>query len=356
MAPAADMFEMGVKVQVLKRGTMFAMRAAKLYELYRAHDGLEDDPGGRPADAREDDLPRPAGGDLGADPGATSRAATRRRSTRAERDPKHKMALVFRWYLGPVVALGQRGRAVADGRLPGLVRPGDGGVQRVGARVRSWSRPRTAGWSTVALNILLRGRGALPGPDRSPSRAFDLPAGHAATCPAGSVVTLRSGRRDSLNMRDLPRTVRRPVDPSPSTACPPRRSKGTRLDSGRFPATRSGGHHRNGLPVSRWPTTSARFWSNIRDRLDAITEVPADPLAARGLLRRRPQGPRPDLRPPRRVPRPRSTSRSLDFGIAPNTLEATDTTQLLGLLVARQALDDAGYGAGSATSTATASA
>ena len=37
MAPAADMFEMGVKVQVLKRGTMFAMRAAKLYELYRAH-------------------------------------------------------------------------------------------------------------------------------------------------------------------------------------------------------------------------------------------------------------------------------------------------------------------------------
>src|SRR5213075_1488754 len=41
MAPAADMFEMGVKVQVLKRGTMFAMRAAKLYELYRTCDGLE---------------------------------------------------------------------------------------------------------------------------------------------------------------------------------------------------------------------------------------------------------------------------------------------------------------------------
>ena len=35
MAPAADMFEMGVTVQVLKRGTMFPMRAAKLYELYR---------------------------------------------------------------------------------------------------------------------------------------------------------------------------------------------------------------------------------------------------------------------------------------------------------------------------------
>ena len=41
MAPAADMFEMGVKVQVLKRGTMFPMRAAKLYELYRANTGLD---------------------------------------------------------------------------------------------------------------------------------------------------------------------------------------------------------------------------------------------------------------------------------------------------------------------------
>ncbi len=47
MAPAADMFEMGVKVQVLKRGTMFAMRAAKLYELYRAYPSLGSDPGGR---------------------------------------------------------------------------------------------------------------------------------------------------------------------------------------------------------------------------------------------------------------------------------------------------------------------
>ncbi len=36
MAPAADMFEQGVKVQVLKRGTLFAPRGEKLYGLYRA--------------------------------------------------------------------------------------------------------------------------------------------------------------------------------------------------------------------------------------------------------------------------------------------------------------------------------
>ena len=44
MAPAADMFEMGVTVQVLKRGTMFPMRAARLYDLYRAYAGLDSIP------------------------------------------------------------------------------------------------------------------------------------------------------------------------------------------------------------------------------------------------------------------------------------------------------------------------
>src|SRR6185369_8115769 len=41
MAPAADMFELGVKVQVLKRGTMFGVRALKLYETYVAYPSLE---------------------------------------------------------------------------------------------------------------------------------------------------------------------------------------------------------------------------------------------------------------------------------------------------------------------------
>lgn len=44
MAPAADMFAMGVQVQVLKQGTLFPMRAQKLYELYRKYNSLEDLP------------------------------------------------------------------------------------------------------------------------------------------------------------------------------------------------------------------------------------------------------------------------------------------------------------------------
>jgi PfaD family protein len=99
MAPAADMFEMGVKVQVLKRGTMFAMRAAKLYELYRAYPGLDE----LPANERtqlEKNVFRATVNEvwqqtrdfwLARDPGQVARA---------EREPKHKMALTFRWYLG----------------------------------------------------------------------------------------------------------------------------------------------------------------------------------------------------------------------------------------------------------------
>ena len=41
MAPAADMFEMGVKLQVVKRGTLFPMRANKLYEIYTRYDSIE---------------------------------------------------------------------------------------------------------------------------------------------------------------------------------------------------------------------------------------------------------------------------------------------------------------------------
>ena len=49
MAPAADMFELGVKVQVLKRGTMFAPRAGKLYDLYSRHERYEDIPAAQQA-------------------------------------------------------------------------------------------------------------------------------------------------------------------------------------------------------------------------------------------------------------------------------------------------------------------
>ncbi len=98
MAAAADMFEMGVKVQILKRGTMFAMRANKLYDLYRAHSSFEEIPAETRA-ALERDYFRAA---FDAVWQGTREYFLRKdpaQAERADRDPKHKMALVFRWYL-----------------------------------------------------------------------------------------------------------------------------------------------------------------------------------------------------------------------------------------------------------------
>jgi PfaD family protein len=99
MAPAADMFEMGVKVQVLKRGTMFAMRAQKLYDLYRGYSGWEAIPTPERVQIEKTFFRRPFA-EVWAD---TKDFFTRRDPTqlaRAESDPRHQMALAFRWYLG----------------------------------------------------------------------------------------------------------------------------------------------------------------------------------------------------------------------------------------------------------------
>jgi trans-AT polyketide synthase, acyltransferase and oxidoreductase domains len=99
MAPAADMFEQGVKVQVLRRGTMFGVRALRLYELYRAYDGLE----AMPADVVErlerDILGHPCAF-VWKEVQAFFASRDPSELERAARDPKHRMALVFRWYLG----------------------------------------------------------------------------------------------------------------------------------------------------------------------------------------------------------------------------------------------------------------
>jgi PfaD family protein len=99
MAPAADMFEMGVTVQVLKRGTMFPMRAAKLYELYRTHGGIEDIPLPE-REKLEKNLFRAPLEDIWRETRAYFLKRDPKQAERGDRDPKHRMALLFRWYLG----------------------------------------------------------------------------------------------------------------------------------------------------------------------------------------------------------------------------------------------------------------
>lgn len=99
MAPAADMFEMGVKVQVLKRGTLFPLRAAKLFDLYRNHDRYEAIPP-KERETLERDFFRRGFEAEWENTRRFFQARDPRQVERAEKDPRHKMALVFRSYLG----------------------------------------------------------------------------------------------------------------------------------------------------------------------------------------------------------------------------------------------------------------
>lgn len=99
MAPAADMFEMGVKVQVLKRGTLFPMRAQKLYELYSRYQSIEEIPTAERQKLESQIFKRT----LEEIWNETVQFFSRRdpaQLERANRDPHQKMALIFRWYLG----------------------------------------------------------------------------------------------------------------------------------------------------------------------------------------------------------------------------------------------------------------
>ncbi len=99
MAPAADMFEMGVKVQVLKRGTIFPFRAAKLYDLYSRYGSLEEVPD-KEKKVLERDFFRCSCEEEWDNTKAFFSMRDPRQIQIGEEDPKHKMALVFRSYLG----------------------------------------------------------------------------------------------------------------------------------------------------------------------------------------------------------------------------------------------------------------
>jgi len=99
MAPAADMFEMGVKLQVLKRGTLFPVRAQKLYELYKNYDSIDEIPAVE-REKLEKQIFRRSLNDVWEDTVAYVSTRNPDKIHKAANNPKLKMALIFRWYLG----------------------------------------------------------------------------------------------------------------------------------------------------------------------------------------------------------------------------------------------------------------
>lgn len=99
MAPAADMFEMGVKLQVLKKGSMFAMRAQKLYNLYQTYSRVEEIPEAERLRI-EKQIFQKSLAEVWAETQDFFKDRDPSQLVKAANDHKHKMALIFRWYLG----------------------------------------------------------------------------------------------------------------------------------------------------------------------------------------------------------------------------------------------------------------
>jgi PfaD family protein len=153
MAPAADMFEMGVRVQVLKWGTMFAVRARKLYDLYRAHNSLDELPLAQRTMLERDYFR----GSLDQAWVETRRFFEKRdpkQIAKAEADAKHRMALVFRSYLGRASHWAIEGDSTRKADYQIWCGPAMGAFNEW-VRGSFLERPERRDVVTVAMNLLL---------------------------------------------------------------------------------------------------------------------------------------------------------------------------------------------------------
>jgi len=320
MAPAADMFEMGVKVQVLAKGTMFAVRAAKLYELYRAHDGLD----ALPAQARTELEQKYFRCTLEeAWEGCKTFFAVRdpAQIEKAEKDPRHKMALVFRSYLGR--ASGWANEGVADRRIDFQI----------------WCGPAMGAFNEWAKGSFLadwRERRAVP-------VAKNLLAG-AAVLTRIAALRAQGVAIPSELERFAPRTeaeldaMSAPVadEPAPEHEPAARRSVGNAPE----PIAIVG-------MAALFPKAAdlESYWRLVRTGVDAVGPIPESHFSLADYHDADPKAPDKIYTTRGAFLDPVSFDPT-EFGIPPSILEATDTSQLLGLVAAKKAMDDAGYGDG----------
>lgn len=108
-APAGDMFEIGAKVQVLKRGTFFSARSNKLYALYMQYGGLDELPAATQKQLQQRYFKR-SFDDIWNDVKNYLNATDRSDHVALiEANPKQKMARVFKWYFAYTTELALRG-------------------------------------------------------------------------------------------------------------------------------------------------------------------------------------------------------------------------------------------------------
>ena len=97
LAPAGDMFELGAKIQVLRKGVFFPARANRLYELYRQHSSLDEiDP--KTVNQIERRFFKRSLDEVWKETRDFYMEFAPEYVANAERNPKQKMSLLFRWY------------------------------------------------------------------------------------------------------------------------------------------------------------------------------------------------------------------------------------------------------------------
>jgi PfaD family protein len=173
MAPSADMFELGVKVQVLRRGSLYAQRAARLYDLYRNYNSLEELPENIRRDLEREIFQRPI---AEIEPEVRRFFAERDplQLQRAVTDAHHRMALVFRWYLGQSSRWAITGEA--DRQLDYQIWCGPAiGAFNDWVRGNSLSDPKTRSVSQIGLNIMEGGAVAIRA-QQARSHGIDVPS------------------------------------------------------------------------------------------------------------------------------------------------------------------------------------
>ena len=99
MAPCADMFEMGARVEVIRKKTMYAQNAQKLYESYVKYPSFDAIPAAE-RDRIEKKILKDSFDNIWKGTREYFSRVDPGKIPQAERNPKMKMALVFRWYLG----------------------------------------------------------------------------------------------------------------------------------------------------------------------------------------------------------------------------------------------------------------
>jgi trans-AT polyketide synthase, acyltransferase and oxidoreductase domains len=97
-APAGDRFESGSRIQVLKKGVLFPMRANKLYSLYTQYGGLEEIPEAERNKLERNFFKRGMANIWQERLALLKSQGQEREVALAQANPKVRMAQIFRWY------------------------------------------------------------------------------------------------------------------------------------------------------------------------------------------------------------------------------------------------------------------